>query len=39
MTGLLFAKFSKPTAKIVFSKPLLITTFNDKKVLMFMHLI
>ena len=34
-TGLVFAKFSKPSAKIIYSKNLLITRFEDVNVLMF----
>ncbi len=34
-TGLVFAKFSKPSAKILYSKSLLITKFDSKNVLMF----
>jgi inward rectifier potassium channel len=34
-TGLLFAKFSRPSAKILYSKNMLITNFDGKKVLMF----
>jgi inward rectifier potassium channel len=34
-TGLIFAKFSRPSAKLLFTKNLLLTTFDQKKVLMF----
>ena len=34
-TGLVFAKFSKPSAKIIYSKNLLITKFDGENVLMF----
>jgi inward rectifier potassium channel len=34
-TGLVFSKFSRPSAKILYSENLLITTFDHKKVLMF----
>ena len=34
-TGLVFAKFSKPEAKLIFSKNLLLTNFDGQKVLMF----
>lgn len=35
LTGVVFAKVSRPTAAIVFSKPLLVTTMNGKKTLVF----
>lgn len=34
-TGLVFAKFSRPSAKILYSKNMLITTFDGERVLMF----
>lgn len=34
-TGLVFAKFSRPSAKIIYSKNLLFTQFDGNKVLMF----
>jgi inward rectifier potassium channel len=34
-TGLFFAKFSKPSAKIIFSKNMLLTKFDGQNVLMF----
>lgn len=34
-TGLAFAKFSKPTARVMFSKNLLVTNFDGNRVLMF----
>lgn len=34
-TGLVFAKFSRPSAKILYSKNLLLTRFDNQKVLMF----
>jgi inward rectifier potassium channel len=34
-TGLVFAKFSRPSAKILYSKNLLLTKFDGEKVLMF----
>ncbi len=35
LTGLIFAKFSRPSARILFSKNILITQFDGKKTLMF----
>lgn len=34
-TGLIFAKFSKPTSKIIYSKNLLLTKYDGENVLMF----
>ena len=34
-TGLVFAKFSRPSAKIIYSKNMLLTNFDGKRVLMF----
>jgi inward rectifier potassium channel len=34
-TGLTFAKFSRPTARILFSKPLVVLPWNGKRTLMF----
>jgi inward rectifier potassium channel len=35
MTGVAFARVSRPTAKVIFSKPLLISNFNGKPSVMF----
>lgn len=35
MTGIAFARVSRPTAKVIFSKPLLISEFNGKPAVMF----
>ena len=35
ITGLIFSKFSKPTARVLFSNQLLLHTLNNKKVLLF----
>ena len=34
MTGLIFVRFSRPTARIVFSKPIVIAPFNGQPTLM-----